>query len=259
MSGDNGVLNRLRQATNSAQAIAPLAPGALDLLSGYALQRQALDVRLAAGEQLSGWKIAFAGSAAQRRFGLDQPVYGGLTDRMCIQPNSAVALSGLIQPKLEIEVAIVLGRTLAPGDHSDEDILDAIDEVAAAFEIADCRWKGWEFGVGAFLADNSAAGRYCLGPRIAFDPIEQANVAFRLECAGALLGDGETLDREDNPLDNLCWLIRRLLADGQPVEAGQVVLSGALLAPINIQPCTYRLHMFGTELALVFTADAAAV
>lgn len=259
MSSDNTLLNRLHQASRAVQAIAPLAPDALDRLAGYALQRQALHVRQGTGERLSGWKIAFAGSVAQQRFGLDEPVYGGLTDRMSVQPNSAVALSALIQPKLEIEMAIVLGRTLAPGDYSDEDILAAISEVAPAFEIADCRWQGWTFEVGAFLADNAAAGLYCLGPRTVFDPKQHANVAYRLEGGGALIGEGHTQDREDTPLANLCWLVRRLLADGQPVEAGQVVLSGALLAPMNIQPTTYRLQMFGTELALVFTADPAPV
>ncbi|WP_397458563.1 2-keto-4-pentenoate hydratase [Pseudomonas asplenii] len=259
MSDTREVLNRLQHAARTAQAIAPLAPEALDVLAGYALQRQALDRYLAAGEQRSGWKIAFASRAAQKRLGLDEPVYGGLTEHMSVRPNTAVALSRLIQPKLEIEVAIVLGRSLEPGDYQDADILAAIGEVAPAFEIADCRWQGWAFGVGAFLADNAAAGLYCLGPRTAFDPMEHANVAYRLECADVLCGEGNTQGREDNPLANLCWLIRRLLADGQPVEAGQVVLSGALLAPIDIEPSTYRLQMFGTELALVFTADSAPV
>ncbi|ROM49053.1 2-keto-4-pentenoate hydratase [Pseudomonas poae] len=259
MSGTDALLNRLHHATRTVQAIEPLAPEALDLVSGYALQRRALDARQAAGEQLSGWKIAFAGSAAQKRFGLDEPVYGGLTDHMCIQTNTPVALSRLIQPKLEIEVAMVLGRSLAPGDYQDEEILAAIAEVAPAFEIADCRWQGWAFGVGAFLADNAAAGLYCIGPRAAFDPVAHAQVAYRLECAGALVGEGDTQGREDNPLANLCWLVRRLLADGQTLEAGQVVLSGALLAPMTIQPSTYCLQMFGTELAMVFTTDAAPV
>ncbi|MGA8138155.1 MAG: 2-keto-4-pentenoate hydratase [Pseudomonas gingeri] len=257
MNSGNALLDRLHQATRTVQAIAPLAPEAIDRSAGYALQRQALDRRQAAGEQLSGWKIAFAGSAAQKRFGLDEPVYGGLTDCMVVEPNTALVLSRLIQPKLEIEMAIVLGRSLVPADYRDEDILAAIGEVAPAFEIADCRWQGWDFGVGAFLADNAAAGLYCLGPRIPFDPVQHAGVTYRLECAGVLCGYGDTGDREDRPLANLCWLIRRLLADGQSVEAGQVVLSGALLPPMNIQPSTYRLHMFGMELALVFTADTA--
>lgn len=259
MSGVNGVLSRLHQAACTAQAIEPLVPDALDLQAGYALQRQTLEARLAAGEERSGWKIAFAGSAAQRRFGLAEPVYGGLTDRMRVEPDATVALGRLIQPRLEIEVAIVMGRSLASGNHSDEGILAAIAEVAPAFEIADCRWQDWTFEAGAFLADNAAAGLYCLGPRTAFDPLEHATVAYRLEGAGALCGEGDTQGREDPPLINLCWLIRRLLADGQPVEAGQVVLSGALLAPMAIEPCTYRLQMFGTELALAFTADTGRV
>lgn len=257
MNGNNELLNRLQQAARTRQPLPPLPPEALDPYSGYALQRLGVDCRMAAGEQLSGWKIAFAGSAAQQRFGLDQPVYGALTDSMCVQPGATVALSRLIQPKLEIEVAIIMGRTLAPGDYSDADILAAIAEVAPAFEIADCRWQGWTFGAGAFLADNAASGLYCIGPRTAFDPALHARVDYRLDCAGVSGGEGNTQEREDTPLANLCWLIRRLLADGQPVQAGQVVLSGSLLAPITIQPTTYRLQMFGTELALVFTADTA--
>ena len=259
MSSGNALLSQLHQATRTAQAIAPLAHEAIGRLAGYALQRQALDRRQVAGEQLSGWKVALAGSAAQERFGLDEPVYGALTDTMIVEPETAVALSRLIQPKLEIELAFVLGRTLVPGDYRDEGILAAISDVAPAFEIADCRWQGWDFGLGAFLADNAAAGLYCLGPRIPFDPVRHVNVEYRLECDGALCGNGDTRDREDSPLANLCWLIRRLLADGQRVEAGQVVLSGALLPPMNIQPATYRLHMLGTELALGFTAHAAPV
>lgn len=259
MSHSDEVLKQLRQATRTAQAIPPLAAGMLDPGAGYALQRQALAARLAAGERLTGWKIAFAGSAAQQRFGLHEPVYGALTDRMRVEPGAAVALSSLIQPKLEIEVAFVLGRTLVPGEYSDEDICAAIGAVAPAFEIADCRWHGWAFEAGAFLADNAAAGLYCIGPRTAFDPLQHTHVAYRLECLGELCGQGYTLGREDQPLANLCWLVRRLLADGQPVHAGQVVLSGALLAPLNIQPSTYRLHLLGTELALEFGADGVPV
>jgi len=255
MSDHHEIAGQLAQAQRTAVALPPLAPGVLDTSSGYALQRQALDSRRAAGERLVGWKIAFAGSAAQKRFGLDQPVYGGLTHSMGVGPDTVVALSGLIQPKLEVEIAVVLRRTLAPGTYTDQDILAAIGELAPAFEIADCRWQGWQFDAGAFLADNAASGLYCLGPRVPFDPVRHARVTFRLECAGALCGEGDSQEREDNPLANVCWLVRRLLADGQPVEAGQVVLSGALLPPMDIQPTTYRLHMFGTEMALLFKAD----
>jgi 2-keto-4-pentenoate hydratase len=252
MSGADELLDQLHEAGHSARAIAPLPPEALDKQQGYSLLRQGLAQRLAGGERLSGWKVAFAGRAAQARFGLDEPVYGALTSAMAVEPGSAVSFERLIQPKLEVELALVFGRPLAPGDYPDEEILAAIAEVAPAFEIADCRWQGWAFGLGAFLADNAAAGLYCVGPRVSFDAVRHACVEYRLEHDGALLGSGDTQTREDNPLFNLCWLVRRLLADGYPVDAGQIVLSGALLAPLDIRPGAYRLRMLGTELALDF-------
>ncbi|MCK6188241.1 fumarylacetoacetate hydrolase family protein [Pseudomonas sp. EYE_354] len=252
MSGADELFGQLHAAGQSARAIAPLPPQALDKQQGYALLRQGLAQRLAAGEHLSGWKVAFAGRAAQARFGLDEPVYGALTSAMAVEPASAVSLARLIQPKLEVELALVFGRALAPGNYRDEEILAAIAEVAPAFEIADCRWQGWAFGLGAFLADNAAAGLYCVGTRVPFDAVRHACVDYRLEHDGALLGSGDTQAREDSPLFNLCWLVRRLLADGHPVDAGQVVLSGALLAPLDIHAGAYRLCMLGTELALDF-------
>ena len=92
MSTPDDVLGQLRQARLSAHAIAPLAPQALDRQQGYALLRQTLERRVAAGEKPSGWKVAFAGRGAQARFALDEPVYGGLTDAMQVEPGSAVPL-----------------------------------------------------------------------------------------------------------------------------------------------------------------------
>lgn len=254
MRREDDLLVRLHDAGQAVHALPSLEHQAFDLSAGYTLQREALRRRQVGGEQLTGWKVAFAGRAAQDRFGIDEPVLGGLTDAMAVEPGSTVPLARLIQPKLEIELAFVLGRTLESGFYSDEDILAAVSEVAPAFEIADCRWQGWRFGVGAFLADNAAAGLYCLGSRIRFHPELLAHVTYRLECDGAPCGEGDALAREDTPQTNLCWLIRRLLADGQCVEAGQVVLSGALLPPMAIQAGEYRLHMLGTELALAFQA-----
>ncbi|HJR30312.1 MAG TPA: 2-keto-4-pentenoate hydratase [Pseudomonas sp.] len=255
---NKSLITQLRDATRSAVALPPIGHEALDVLDGYFLQCLALNQRLISGEKLTGWKVAFSGAAAQKRFGLNEPVFGALTDVMRVEAQGSVDLALLIQPKLEVELAFVVGHSLIPGDYSDDEILAAIAEVAPAFEIADCRWEGWSFGAGAFLADNAAAGFYCMGQIQKFDPVQHASVSYRLECEGMICGAGDTDEREDAPLVNLCWLIRRLLADGHPLEAGHVILSGALLPPMNIQPAQYRLHMLGTELALGFKAPSGA-
>ncbi|WP_028696302.1 2-keto-4-pentenoate hydratase [Pseudomonas cremoricolorata] len=250
---------RLLRASDQAQALPPSQGEGLNVSAGYALQRQGVQQREARGERVSGWKVAFAGEAAQRRFGLSEPVYGALTDAMQVAPDEPVALSRLIRPKLEIEVALTLGRDLAPGFHSDEALLDAIADIAPAFEIADCRWQGWSFAAGAFLADNAAAGLYCLGEGVRYQPEQHRQLDFCLSLDGRVLGEGRSSLSADSPHENLCWLIRRVLADRQHLRAGQVILSGALLPPIDVQAGEYRLDMLGTRLALRFTTADAAV
>ncbi|MCL6692982.1 2-keto-4-pentenoate hydratase [Pseudomonas sp. R3.Fl] len=255
MSAIGQLPTALRRARLIAMALPPLPePEALTVEQGYGLQRQVLRERLEEGEALSGWKVAFAGALAQARFGLSEPVYGALTSGMQVAPDSRVALVQLVQPKLEVEVAFLLGRDIPPGSYSDEQLIAAIGEVAPAFEIADSRWRDWSFEAGAFLADNAAAAMYCLGQGQAFEPGRHADVEYRLEHDGVPCGAGSTAGRADAPLVNLCWLLRRLLADGQPLRAGQVVLSGALLPPLDIRLGEYRLHMLGAELVLGFDA-----
>ncbi|MEQ9727975.1 2-keto-4-pentenoate hydratase [Pseudomonas sp. WHRI 8822A] len=243
---------RLLQAAREQVPLPREQGDGLGLAAGYELQRLGVLVREARHERLSGWKVAFAGAAAQRRFGLSEPVYGALTDAMAVAEGQTVDLAGLIQPKLEIELAVVMGQDLNPGFYSDEALLAAIGEVAAAFEIADCRWQGWGFEAGAFVADNSAAAAYCLSARQPFDVRRHAQVEYRLMHEGHALGCGLSSLGDESPLSNTCWLIRRLLADGHRLSAGQIILSGALLPPIAIEPGCYRLGMLGMELALQF-------
>lgn len=255
MSGLADLPSMLLQAERCGLALAPvddeLAPGKAD---GYRLQRLLLQRRLAGGEVLRGWKVALCGAAAQARFGLDEPVYGALTSAMELPAGEGIELGRFIQPKLEIELAYRLGCNLDPGHYDDRQLLHAIAEVAPAFEVADCRWQDWRFGLGAFLADNAAAAGYCLGDFQAFDAHRNAQMTYSLALNGICLGAGRT-GRE--PMGHLLWLLRRLLADGQPLRAGHVVLSGALLAPLDIVAGDYVLEMLGHRLLVSFVVPSA--
>ncbi|WAJ38774.1 2-keto-4-pentenoate hydratase [Pseudomonas sp. GOM7] len=245
MSGLSELPAALRQALQQAQPL-PRLEQAVSLVEGYRLQGEAL---AQAGVALGGWKVALSGAPAQARLGLSEPVYGWLSADMQRAPGSLLPLARLIAPKLEVEVAFELGRDIAPGEHDDVSLLAAVSRMAPAFEIADCRWQGWRFDAGAFLADDAAAGLYCLGPWQRFDAQACRRIECRLMHDDAVLGSAEA---GEIPEQNLLWLLRRLLADGQPLRAGQVILSGALLAPLDIQMGEYRVRMMGVELALGF-------
>lgn len=235
----------LRQARQQAKPLAQ-SERALSAEQGYLLQRQAL---AQAGEALVGWKVALSGALAQARLGLSEPVYGWLSADMQRASGSSLALAQLIAPKLEVEVAFELGRDIEPGSYDDASLLSAVSRMAPAFEIADCRWQGWRFDVGAFLADDAAAGLYCLGSWQAFEAQACRRIDCQLAHDRAVLGSAKA---GETPEQNLLWLLRRLLADGQPLRAGQVILSGALLAPVDVQKGQYKLQMMGVELVLRF-------
>ena len=258
MSLARRLLGRLREAAIEAAPLAPEEGERLDVVQGYCLLCQALQQRRNGGEALVGWKVAFASRAAYERFGLGEPVYGALTDGMQVAAASEGELQRLIQPKLEIELAFILDRDLPAGQYSDEQLLAAVGRMAPAFEVADSRWQGWRFGAGAFLADNASAAAFCLGPRQPFDAGRAARLDYALYGAQDLLAKGSLGSRDDTPLHNLCWVLRRLLADGFELAAGQVILSGALLPPMTLEPGHYRVEMLGTELALTFRSPSAA-
>lgn len=252
MSALNDLPQRLLRAVSDCSPLQIIDAEGLDVAQGYALQRKGVLLRQARLERVCGWKVAFASDAAQHRFGLNEPVYGVLTDAMAVKAAATIDISELIQPKLEIELVLILGRDLKPGELNDDKIVEAIGSVALGFEIADCRWADWKFSAGGFLADNAAAAMYCLSEEVPFVVEQHAQVSYQLHHNGAWLGSGVSSLNAESPLAIVCWLVRRLLADGHHLCAGQVILSGALLPPIDIQPGRYTLAMFGTELALNF-------
>ncbi|MEJ2633099.1 MAG: hypothetical protein P8015_18175 [Acidihalobacter sp.] len=251
MNTSKQLLNDLRRARFDVVPI-PLSEErvALEVGEGYHLQRQGFLERAAHGEALTGWKVAFSNSTAQRRLGLEEPVYGILTDHMWVQKNGYIDATQLIQPKLEVELGLVIGRDMPQEEYDDLQLLDAIDCVIPAFEVADCRWSDWRFSAGEFLADNAATGRYCLGDPLPSAVLHMNSVQCSLEVDGQAVG-GLT-GRPHVSLHNFTWLMRRLLLDGYAVRAGQVILSGALFAPVDVRIGIYRLQMLETDLTLQF-------
>lgn len=218
---------------------------------GYGVQRQLMKQNAAAGNQVSGWKVAMANQPALDRFGLDEPVYGVLFSDMLIEGNR-LSPDAVIAPKLEAELAFVLGHDLEGDVYTDQQIIEAIAYIAPAFEVADSR-LGWKFGIGGFVADNAVASFYQLGEPQLFIP---GQTATEVECR--LMTATETLYASsasvlDGPLNSFIRMVRSLLVLHGRVTAGQHFISGSLTKPIDMIPgTTYRLTMLDTELVLSY-------
>jgi 2-keto-4-pentenoate hydratase len=227
--------DRLWSAAQQRTPIPPLREAAdklgvvADATHAYAIQRINRDRRIRGGDPVVGHKIGLTSRAVQQQLGVDSPDYGNLWARGTHGDGDEVALAGLIHPKVEAEVALVLGRDLDAPNATIADLVRATDFALAALEIVDSRIVDWRIGLFDTIADNASAGAFVLGG----DPVRLDRVMLR-EAAMTLTRNGEAASQGTgraclgHPLNAAAWLARALAREGEPLRAGDIVLTGAL-------------------------------
>jgi 2-keto-4-pentenoate hydratase len=221
-------------ARAEGRTLTPITDAArLTLDDAYAVQREGLARRLAAGERPAGWKIGYASQAMRAQMGVDRPNYGPLTDAMLLA-DGAVVDSGLLQPRVEPEVALVLGTDLPPGADADR-VAGAVRSARCALEVVDSVWQDYRFRIEDNTADGSSAAYGVLGPELPAGT-DLAALGVTLERDGIAAGTGRGADAMGHPLAALGWLAAELGRHGQHLRAGEVVLTGGLTAAVPLPP-----------------------
>ncbi|WP_420176639.1 2-keto-4-pentenoate hydratase [Luteococcus sp. OSA5] len=230
----NNTDNAVGRLLTASQTRVPCAPvrdliGRDDVEAAYAVQEKITEARVAAGARIVGRKIGLTSVAVQQQLGVDQPDFGVLFDDMVFQDGQTIPADTFMQPKVEAEVAFVLGKDLAEGELDMAQIRDAVAEVRAAIEICDSRIENWDISFGDTVADNASAGAYVLGTTsLTLDEVEPREVTMTMTVTGQedSVGTGEAC--LGDPLNALQWLAVKSRELGSPLTAGQVILSGAL-------------------------------
>jgi 2-keto-4-pentenoate hydratase len=234
-------VRRLTAAANTGVPCAPVRDliGERDIDTAYEVQRRLVTDRVSGGARVLGRKIGLTSPAVQAQLGVDQPDFGVLLDDMDVSEFDEVPSDRLLQPKAEAEIAFVLGADL---DHERLDaatVRTAVDHVVAALEIVDSRVAGWDIAITDTVADNASSGLYVLSDRpLTLAEFEPRKVTMRLYADDALVSEGTGAACLGDPLEALAWLARTAQAFGEPLRAGQVVLSGALGPMVPAPPAT---------------------
>ncbi|MGW2223394.1 2-keto-4-pentenoate hydratase [Nonomuraea sp. NPDC001684] len=222
---------RLAGAAASGVPCAPVRDliGRDDLAAAYAVQAALTASRLAAGARITGRKIGLTSEAVQRQLGVDQPDLGVLFEDMAYADGDAIPVGRILQPRAEAEIAFVLGADLDDGPLDTPQVRAAIEYAVAALEICGSRIAGWDISFGDTVADNASAGAYVLGTERRtlgeFDPVD---VAMSMSIGGQEVSTGTGAACLGDPIEAVVWLARMARDLGEPLRAGQVVLSGAL-------------------------------
>lgn len=221
---------RLERAASTSQPTQPVRDilGSTDLAAAYRVQQVMVGRRLAEGRRIVGHKVGLTSPAVQQQLGVDQPDFGVLFDDMAYADSDTVPISRLMQPKIEAEVAFVLGADL-DGELGPEQIRAAVDYAVAALEIVDSRIANWDISIVDTVADNASSGLYVLGlqPRT-LDEIVPRDVAMTMSINDRIVSEGNGRACLGDPLEALAWVARTAQQMGAPLRAGEVILSGAL-------------------------------
>lgn len=228
--------------------------------AAYAVQSLSTARRLAAGHRLVGRKIGLTSPAVQAQFGVYTPDYGALFDDMIAADRELLDLGRFLQPRVEAEVAFVLGRDLDSPTSNIADVLRATEFVLPAIEVVDSRIAGWDIRIADTIADNASSGAVVLGttPRT-LDGLDLTDMGMSLEHAGEVLSTGSGAACLGSPVIAVAWLARTAAKHGSPLRAGEVVLSGALGPMVAVSnPGVFRARIDGLgEVRAVFGSDTA--
>jgi len=206
----------------------------LSLEEAYAVQRASIARRLERGECRVGMKMGFTSRAKMIQMGIDDMIWGRLTDAMRVEEGGSISLRRYVHPRAEPEVAFLLGRDL-PRDVSPAEAVLAIAGVAPALEIIDSRYEAFKFSLADVVADNASSSGFVLGPWSS-PAIELGNLGMLLEVDLKPVEIGSSAGILGHPLRSLVAAARMTADAGEPLRAGDVVMAGGATAAVALRP-----------------------
>jgi 2-oxo-3-hexenedioate decarboxylase len=220
---------RLDDAARAARPVPQLTAAVrLDAATGYEIQRLLVGRRVLRGERLVGLKMGLTSRAKMAQVGVDQVIWGRLTDGMRIPDGGTVEPGRLIHPRVEPEVAFLLtGRTGSP--------LEAVGAVAAALEVIDSRYADFRFTLPDVVADNASAAGFVVGP---WRPVPAGldNLGVLLEVDGRVVRTGSTAAILGDPYRALAEGLTLAAQAGLSPRPGWVFLAGAATEAVPLRP-----------------------
>lgn len=210
--------------------------GDLTLAQAYDVQGLLLRHKEASDDPLVGVKLGLTSKPKQQRMGIDSPLIAWLTSSMTID-DDFVNLDRLIHPRIEPEIAFVMGDVLAGTNVGPAEAMAAVASVHAAFEVIDSRFDNFDFTLSDVIADNASSARFVLS-NLGIDP-SQLDLAEE-PC---------TLSVDDVPVDSatgaavlghpgiaLAFAARDLAARGLTIQPGWIILTGGLTDAVPMEP-----------------------
>ncbi|OZI10720.1 4-oxalocrotonate decarboxylase [Bacillaceae bacterium SAS-127] len=234
------VAEELFEAESQAQEVDKMTARFLELNAenAYEIQRKLIKLKEEREQtRRSGYKLGLTSRAKQEMMGVHEPTYGVLLENMQLLEGEQVSVAPFIHAKIEPEIAFVFDKEVKGSAITTAAILEATAYIAPAMEIIDSRYRHFNFTLADVIADNSSSSRYIFGEKL-YRPID---VDLRLmgmvfKKNGEIESTSAGASVMGHPARAVAWMANKLAATGQSIQAGDVVLSGALAGAVTIAP-----------------------
>jgi len=209
----------------------------ITIADAYRVQLEIVRRKKAGGERCVGKKIGLTSKRMQKAFAVTQPDYGHILSPMILDEGSPIRLSELIRPKIEAEIGFVLREGLTGPGVTAAEVLRCSAGVVPTFEVIDSRIKDWRIKIQDSIADNASIGKVIVGgPLRSADNLDLRTVGVVVRRNGEILETAAGAEVLGNPAQSVAWLANKLSEYGICLEAGELVLSGSVISPIELGP-----------------------
>src|SRR6266487_1699971 len=232
---------RLDTAWRTHAPIPPITEteGITDANTAYAIQTHWTNMRLERGEKIVGRKIGLTSQAIQQQLGVNEPDYGTLWGSSFYPAKHGkvnISASDFLQPRIEGEVAFLIGKPLREPNITPEQVIAATEACAMGIEIVASRIADWKIKLADTIADNASYGGFTLGPwDKQMREADLGALAMTIQQNGTLAAEGLGAAALGHPATSTAWLANKLLEFGVSLEPGDIVISGGITKMLPVK------------------------
>lgn len=235
------IAERLDTAWRSRSPIAPIteSDGVTAIADAYAIQTHWTDMRIARGEKVVGRKVGLTSDAIRKQLNVSEPDYGTLWKSSFYEASGGkveIPAADFLQPRIEGEVAFLIGERLAGPDVTPEKVRRAATAFGLGVEIVDSRIADWKIKLVDTIADNASYGGFTLGPWDRnLDGVDLSQLVMKITHNGVDAAEGPASAVMGDPALSAAWLANKLSEFGVALEPGDVVISGGITKMLPVK------------------------
>jgi len=194
----------------------------------YEIQNVIVQAKLDQGLKIVGPKMGLTSQAKMKQMNVNEPIYGYIFDNM-VESGGEISLSNYIHPKVEAEIAFILGRDIEGPGISGAQVLAATEYVIPALEIIDSRYLNFQFTLPDVIADNASSSGVVFGSVMRRpDELELDLLGVTLSINGEIRDLGAGAAVLGHPANSVAMLANMLGRKGKKLKAGEIILTGGI-------------------------------